>query len=111
MQDKLRPLEVLLSCLAIASLGGFFSLLRSQQPLTARGLVAATLYSGLIGLVIGLLWFNYFAPANLFFLIGTSGLAGLGGVTLLDVVVNVIAKGGVNITIKPKSDGSEEDGS
>jgi hypothetical protein len=108
MDDKLTPIQVFLSCFTVASLGGFFSHLRSKKPLSLRNTIALTFYSGLVGLVIGLLWYNYFAPGNLYFLIGVSGLAGLGGTTLLDVVVNVISKGGVNIMFTPQGDDEGE---
>jgi hypothetical protein len=105
MQDKITPLQVFMACFGLASLGGLTALLRSGRPLTVRTLTAAVLYSGLMGVIIGLVWYNYFdGQNNVFFLMGVSGLAGLGGTTLLDFVVQLISKGGVNIIIKPKDD-------
>jgi hypothetical protein len=102
MQDNLNPIHVFIACFSLASVAGISSLVRSGKELTVRTILAAGCYSGLLGLVIGLLWYNYFAPANIFFLIGVSCLAGLGGVSLIDVIVQVIARGGVNILIQPK---------
>jgi hypothetical protein len=108
MNDKLNPLEVFIYCFSIASLAGIAALLRSNKVLTARIIVSAALYSGLFGLVIGLIWYNYFAPTNIFFLIGVSGLAGLGGVSLLDVILQLITSG-VNVRIHLEPDEDDKD--
>jgi hypothetical protein len=109
MQDKiLEPLYALTACFSIASLAGIAALLRSDKTLHWRTVLAAGLYSGLFGLVIGLIWYNYFAPANVWFLIGVSGLAGLGGVSLIDVLVQLIAKGvNIRVTLEPEDDDNE----
>lgn len=110
MQDKLTPLEVFVSCFSISSLAGLASLLRSGKALTWRLVVATLLYSGIFGLVIGLLWFNYFGGQNnIFFLIGVSGLAGLGGTTLLDFIVQGLANG-FNIKITASKADEDEQG-
>jgi hypothetical protein len=97
---ELSPLEVFLSCFTISALGGFFSLLRSERPISLRSCCAATFYSGVIGLVIGLLWYNYWADTNIFFLIGVSGLAGLGGLSLSDLVIKLLrGKLGIKISV------------
>lgn len=107
MNDKLTPLQVFLLCFGISSLAGIAALLRSNKQLTARTIASASLYSGLFGLVIGLIWYNYFAPTNLFFLIGVSGLAGLGGVSLLDVLLQLIASG-LKIRISVEADDEDD---
>lgn len=105
IMQKLSALEVLASCFTISSLGGLAALLRSGKPLNWRTVATALLYSGIVGLVIGLVWYQYFSGQdNIYFLIGVSGLAGLGGTTLLDFVLQVISKGGVNIFITPIDD-------
>ena len=109
MNDKLSAFDVLLSCFSISSLGGLAALLRSGKPLHWRTIISALLYSGVVGLVIGLVWYRYFSGQdNIYFLIGVSGLAGLGGTTLLDFVVQAISRGGINIQISPKRDRSDE---
>ena len=104
MQDKLTPLEVFVSCFSVASLAGLASLLRSGKPLDRRVVIAAMLYSGMFGLTIGLLWYNYFGGQdNIYFLVGVSGLAGLGGTSLLELLVHGISKGfNIKITADKK---------
>lgn len=103
--ESANALQVFLSCFVISSLGGLAALLRSGREIKTRDVISAMLYAGLVGLVIGLVWFQYFSGQdNVYFLIGVSGLAGLGGTTLLDFFVQIIAKGGVNVHISPKSD-------
>jgi hypothetical protein len=111
MQDKMSPLEVFISCFAISSFAGLAALLRSGKALTWRIIVAAFLYSGIFGLVIGLLWYNYFGGDNnnnIFFLIGVSGLAGLGGTSLLEFVVQGISNG---FNIKITTDSGDDNAS
>lgn len=101
--DKTSPLEVLAACFALSSTGGLAALLRSGRRLDWRIVASAMLYSGLTGLVIGLVWYNYFdGRQNIFFLLGVSGLAGLGGTTLIDLLLQVFTNGGVTIEIAPK---------
>ena len=103
MQEKLSPVQVLLSAFALSSFGGLAALLRSHRPLSWRLVFAATLYSGLLGLIIALVWYNQFEGAeNMYFLLGISGLAGIGGTTVLDFVLQLLKGGGLNITIGPK---------
>ena len=91
-QDDLSPVQVFISCFTIASLAGFFTHLRGSKPLRLREVLSVTFYTGLFGLVIGLMWHNYFAPGNLYFLIGISGLAGLGGTTMLNTIIKAVQK-------------------
>ncbi len=104
MPYRLTPLQVLLSCFTISALGGFFSYLRSDRKFELRYAAAAMFYSGITGLVIGLLWYTWFAPDNMFFLIGVSGLAGLGGSTAIDIVLKLLKSGGINIVVKPNDE-------
>lgn len=109
MQDRLEPQDVLFACFTLSSVAGLATLLRSGRALTWRLLIASWLYSGICGLVIGLIWYNWFdgERQNHFFLIGVSGLAGLGGMSVLDFIVQVISRGGLKVTISPadKDDG------
>lgn len=110
LDDKLTPFQILAACFGLSSLAGVAALLRSNKILDPRTVIAAFLYSGLFGLVIGLVWFNYFAPANHYFLVGVSGLAGLGGVSLIDVLVQLITRGvSVKIHVDPDNDATEVD--
>lgn len=106
MPERLTALQVFLSCFGISSFAGLAALLRSGKPLTWRSSIAAFLYSGMFGLVVGLLWYQYFGGKdNVYFLIGVSGLAGLGGMSLLDFAVQGIMKG---FNIKISTEGQDE---
>ena len=108
MPDNLDPLRVFLTSFAISSLGGLAALLRNNKPIDTRKIVSAMLYSGLMGLIIALLWYKYFdGQGNTYFLLGVSGLAGIGGTTAVDFIIQVIKKGGVHIEINP-GDGSDK---
>ena len=102
MPDKLTPLQVLAASFAISSLGGLAALLRSDRDLCWRNAASAILYSGIVGLIIALLWYNVFdGKGNMYFLLGVSGLAGIGGTNLVDFLIQVVKKGGVHISINP----------
>lgn len=99
MDDKIEPIRMFFAAFGIASFGGLAALLRSQKPITIRSLVAAVMYSGLAGLIIMLLWYNYFlGNGNLYFLLGVSGLAGVGGTTVVDFLLQAFKSGGLNLT-------------
>jgi hypothetical protein len=104
VEDKLTPLQIFLSCFSIASLAGLAALLRSGQVLSWRMVFSAFMYSGIFGLTWSLICYRWFggSAVNLYFLVGSAGLIGLGGASLLDFVVAVIARGGINVTIVPK---------
>lgn len=102
MAERFDPKLTLSAAFAISSLGGLAAMLRSNKQLTTRVVLSALLYSGMMGLSIALLWYNYFdGSGNIYFLLGVSGLAGVGGTTVLDFVVQALKHGGVNITITP----------
>ncbi len=99
MDDKFDPLRVLASAFAISSLGGLASLLQSDKQLSVRSVLAAVLYSGVTGLIIALIWYTNYRNDNLYFLLGVSGLAGVGGTTMIDFAIQAVKKGGLNISI------------
>lgn len=87
------PLETFVWSATLSSLAGVAWLLRSGKPVDWRSLTSAVLNSGLFGLVIALIWWEKYAvntPGGVFFLIGISVLAGLGGVTLVDFAVQAV---------------------
>lgn len=105
MPEKFTPTQVLAAAFAISSLGGLAGLLRSNAKLSIRSVVSAILYSGLMGLCIALLWYKYFdGDGNVYFLLGVSGLAGIGGTTVIDFIVQAVKKGGLNIVITAAPD-------
>lgn len=111
MSDKFTTtqLGIFIASFTIASLGGLAALLRSGKDLTVRAVLGALLYSGVIGLIIGLMWYNYFeGQGNIPFLLAVSGLAGIGGATVIDLV-KVFMQGRLNISITPTT-GDDDDG-
>lgn len=92
----MTPLQVFASAFCVSSFAGLAALLRSDQPLTLRSFASATMYSGSMGLIIAFLWYkNYGEAGDPYFLLGVSGLAGIGGVTVVDLVSIAIKKGGL----------------
>lgn len=79
----MEPMKVFASIFLLAAIGGVAALLRGKARLTARLVISACLNSGLIGLVIALIWYSQYKDTNLWFLIGISVLAGLGGNTTI----------------------------
>jgi len=101
----------LLAALGVSALCGTASQLRKEGEANFRDVFAATLYSGCLGLVIALLWFNYFHPTNRFFLIGIAGLSGLGGMSVADFAIKLISKGtgiAIHISSGPGHKGASE---
>jgi len=112
--DRWTPLQVLISAFSISSLAGLAALLRSEKQLSIRVVLSTILYSGMSGVIIALIWYRHFGSAgngegSIFFLLGISGLAGIGGTTMLDFVVEVIKKGGINITFAPGEKQDDQD--
>ena len=102
MEPKYTPLQIFFAAFGLSSIGGLAAHLRSKQQLTLRSVLAAIIYSGSMGIAIALLWYNYFdGQKNIYFLLGISCFAGIGGMTVVDFVVQVIKTGGINITIAP----------
>lgn len=104
---RVTPFQILASAFAISSFAGLAALLRSKQQMTVRSVLAATCYSGAMGLIIGLLWMQeYGMGGNPYFLLGVSGLAGIGGVTVVDLAVMVAKKSGITLQFaRPKDEG------
>lgn len=103
--NQYQALKVFLAAFSISSVGGLAALLRSKQQISMRKAISATLYSGMIGLTIALLWYNYFdGQDHLYFLLGVSCLAGVGGTTVLDFIIQMLKYGGINISISAKDE-------
>ena len=100
LEDK-PAIQTFLASFAVSSACGLATKLRNGNHVGLRELAVAGFYSGCVGLVISLIWYNNWGPTNPYFLIGVSGLAGLGGVSLADLLVQFMAKGGVLIKIQP----------
>lgn len=96
MNDKLNPLSVFISAFGVSSFAGLAALLRAGKQVNWVSVASAILNSGLLGLAIALLWYTKFQD-NIYFLIGICVLAGLGGATMVDFVIQAVKSGGVSI--------------
>ncbi len=107
--EPLDPIGILISAFALSSVGGLAALLRSNKKLTMRVVVSAVLYSGIMGLVMALISYRYFGIANPYFLLGVCGLAGIGGTTVIDFMLQLLKSGGISIHLYPKSDSADKE--
>jgi len=96
MQDKLNPIHVFISAFGVSSFAGLAALLRAGKEVGWVSILSAMLNSGLLGLAITLSWYVKFQD-NIYFLIGVCILAGLGGATMVDFVVQALKSGGLSI--------------
>lgn len=76
----------------VASLGGLAALLRSGQDITRRQVASALLNSGLVGVIIALTLWSRYGANDPFLLFGVSILAGFGGATTIDLLVQYVCK-------------------
>lgn len=90
---QLDPFQVAMSCAIVCSLSGLAALLRSGQKITLRNILSALLCTAMLGVAIGLIWYQAYPGTNVTFLIGISALAGLGGGSVVDFVVQLFTKG------------------
>jgi hypothetical protein len=97
-----RELYIFLAAFIVSGLSGLAALLRSKAPLDAIGIGSALLNSALLGLGVCLVWFPHFheSPGVL---IGICLLMGLGGTPMLEYVLKLMARGGVNINMRDDS--------
>jgi hypothetical protein len=92
MDDKLNPLYVFISAFGVSSFAGLAALLRAGKEISKIAVCSAILNSGLLGLALALLWYHKFQD-NIYFLIGICVLAGLGGATMVDFVLQIFKSG------------------
>lgn len=52
-----------------------------------------------MGLIIGLLWYTEYGEKNPYLMLGVAGLAGIGGVTVIDLAVIAVKKSGISFKI------------
>ena len=89
MNEK-DPNQIFGFVFAVSSVAGLASLLRSSQPLTTRNVLSAFLNSGMFGLGVAVVWYEYYGgAAHPWFMIGISLLAGLGGTSMLDFAIQL----------------------
>lgn len=106
--NEQNPMAVFLSAFGVSSFAGLAALIRNGKRPTRMDIFSAMLNSGLIGLALAMLWFHKFQD-NIYFLIGITILAGLGGATMVDFVLTLFraylgAAANVKIEEKPKAE-------
>lgn len=95
---------------SVSALAAIAELLRSKRELTRRVFWTTILNGGMMGTMIAMLWYSQF-PGNPALLIGLCILFGLGGVPIIDFILFVIRKGGIDIRIdfNQKTEGKDND--
>ena len=108
--QKIDPYHLFASILTMGSLAGLASVLRSGKELTPRAIISAMLNSGLISLCVGLTWYEYFqGQDHVWFTVGVSLFAGLGGATALDFVMSALKHGiKVNVVVDEEDDDARQ---
>lgn len=96
-------LAVFVSAFLLAALAGLAALLRSNAPLKAKSVTSALANSGLLGLGIALLWYTR-AQDDIYLLVGVCVVAGLGGMTTVDFVLELVRRGGLSIRVGGDAD-------
>lgn len=92
--DPTQPPWTFIWSFTLSSVAGLAALLRTGHEITWRAALSAMLNSGMLGLVIGLTWYKYYKgdEASVYFLLGVSTLSGLGGVSLVDFVLQLFKR-------------------
>lgn len=111
MNQRYDPLKVMAIISALNALAGFASLLRSGEEVTFRSVLTSTLNSSLIGLAIALLWWQKYGgeDTSIYFLMGVSLMAGLGGNTTFYFITEMIKrKYGLDLSPKGKDRGATD---
>ncbi len=84
--DK-NTLWTLLAILPVCSFAGLAALLRTEQPITRRAVLAASLNSGLFGLAVAAAMVHRFGAESIYLILSVSVLSGLGGNAALDFAI------------------------
>jgi hypothetical protein len=94
--NPVSPLSVFIASFCLSAMAGVASLLRAGKPLTLLSTVSAVLNSGLCGLAISTLWYRKYED-DVYFLIGISILAGLGGTAAVEFVLDTFKTRGITL--------------
>lgn len=99
-EEQLHALLVFASAFGAASFAGLATLLRFARRISKLSVISAMLNSGFLGLSIALIWYqNYRDAKNVYGLIGICVMAGMGGSTLTDLLLSLLAGAGIRVTI------------
>jgi len=107
MSDEyLHSLTVFASAFGVSSFAGLATLLRfSRKKLSKLAVISAMLNAGFLGLAIALIWYqNYRKAENVHGLIGICVLAGMGGSTITDLLISLLAGAGIKVIITHERD-------
>lgn len=100
LDETFHAFSVFLSAFGTAAFAGLATLLRFAKKISKLAVVSAMLNSGFLGLAIALIWYqNYRNAENVYGLIGVCVLAGMGGSTLTDLLISILAGAGIRVTI------------
>lgn len=98
--EHFHALSVFLSAFGSASFAGLATLLRFAKKISKLAIMSAMLNAGFLGLAIALIWYqNYRKAENIYGLIGICVLAGMGGSTITDLLISILAGAGIRVTI------------
>ena len=110
--EYLHSLSVFASAFGVSAFAGLATVLRFAKKLSRVTVASAMLNAGFLGLAIALIWYqNYRQAENVQGLIGICVLAGMGGSTLTDLLISMLAGAGVKVIITHEREqpGSAED--
>lgn len=103
--DHIMSVSIFASAFGISAFAGLATLLRFAKKLSKLAVVSAMLNAGFLGLSIALLWYqNYQEAKNIPGLIGVCVLAGMGGSTLTDILISILAGAGIKVIITHERD-------
>lgn len=78
---------------ALSSLAGLAARLRVGISVEWRDIARALLVSGVVGLIVAFLLYDYFVPkVSVYLWVGVSMLAGAGGHGILDLLLNLLTR-------------------
>jgi len=98
-----NALSVFLAAFAVSALAGVAALLRTEKPLSVTRVLSAVLNSGMLGLTVALLWYIKFRE-EVFTLLGCCALAGLGGMSTVELAVKLLSRSTLGLNKEEKPD-------
>lgn len=103
-----EPLDVLLKSFALASVAGLAELLKSNRRISSRAILAAVLYNGMSGTIIALLLYSRLGAEHMALILGVSAFAGIGCISILDLVAALL-RSGVSIKLNKPGETDRND--
>ena len=108
--ETVEPVRVFCAIFGLSALAGISLVVSDKRKeCSVRALLGSFMVSGIIGLVIGLIWWSKFGNTDLYFLIGVSMLAGMGGNSTLGLLYIIfIRKLGLEGLLKQMAKNDDE---